>query len=249
MATPIWWVILIAGLLDDARGGACLQRAAVGIRREGEQVSDRVTILVIDDHEVIAEGCRHRFAEAELPWQVRWATSLRGVDLAGIDLVVLDLRLADGSTPSQNVIALSSAGVPTVVYTSADDPYLVRESIGAGVLAVVRKSAPITDLIEAIEAARCGQPSASPDWAAALDADGDFVADCLTESEAQVLALYAMGSKSVTVARELGLSKNTVDTYVARIRAKYQAAGRRADSRVDLFLRAAEDGLVSRYSS
>ena len=49
------------------------------------------------------------------------------------------------------------------------------------------------------------------------------------------------------MARILNLSKNTVNTYVARIRDKYRTAGRPADTRVDLFRRAAEDGLVSYY--
>ena len=59
------------------------------------------------------------------------------------------------------------------------------------------------------------------------------------------MACYANGAKSERVGRMLGLSANTVNTYVARIRDKYRAAGRPADNRVDLFRRAAEDGLVS----
>ena len=53
-----------------------------------------------------------------------------------------------------------------------------------------------------------------------------------------------MGAKSVTVARELGCTVPTVNTCMARIREKYRKVGRPADTRVDLFLRAAEDGLV-----
>jgi len=123
----------------------------------------------------------------------------------------------------------------------------VREAIAGGVLAIVRKSGPSSDLVRAIQDALDGRPSASLDWAAALDADEDFVVDYLAPIEADVLAHYAEGEKSETVARILNLSKNTVNTYVARIRDKYRAAGRPADTRVDLFRRAAEDGLVSYY--
>ena len=183
-----------------------------------------------------------------MPWSVCWYASLRDVEWPdGRVLVILDLRLEDGSTPTQNLREIEQRGLPVIAYTSAESPILVREAIAGGVLAIVRKSGPSSDLVRAIQDALDGRPSASLDWAAALDADEDFVVEYLAPIEADVLAHYAEGEKSETVARILSLSKNTVNTYVARIRDKYRAAGRPADTRVDLFRRAAEDGLVSYY--
>ena len=206
------------------------------------------SIIVIDDHDIIAKGCRLVFEDAGRPWSVGWYASLRDVEWPdGRVLVVLDLRLEDGSTPTQNLREIEQRGLPVIAYTSAESPILVREAIAGGVLAIVRKSGPSSDLVLAIQDALDGKPSAGLDWAAALDADEDFVVDYLAPIEADVLAHYAEGEKSETVARILSLSKNTVNTYVARIRDKYRAAGRPADTRVDLFRRAAEDGLVSYY--
>ena len=204
------------------------------------------SVLVIDDHDIIAAGCQSRFEQAGLPWTVHWLPGLPLTgDLPPTDLAILDLRLADVSTPTDNIHQLDERSIPVVVYTTADDPILVREAIAAGVMAIVRKSAPSSDLIEAAQAALEGRPSGGLDWASALDTDTDFVTECLTASEAEVLSLYAMGEKSGTVARALGKTPSTVNTYVATIRNKYRAAGRPADNRVDLFKRAAEDGLVS----
>ena len=206
------------------------------------------SIIVVDDHDIIAKGCRLVFEDAGMPWSVCWYASLRDVEWPdGRVLVILDLRLEDGSTPTQNLREIEQRGLPVIAYTSAESPILVREAIAGGVLAIVRKSAPSSDLVRAIQDALDSRPSASLDWAAALDADEDFVVDYLAPIEADVLAHYAEGEKSETVARILSLSKNTVNTYVARIRDKYRAAGRPADTRVDLFRRAAEDGLVSYY--
>lgn len=188
------------------------------------------SVLVIDDHDIIAVGCQSRFEQAGLPWTVHWLPGLPATGgLPESDLAILDLRLADGSTPTANIQQLQALGIPVIVYTSADEPILVREAIAAGVLAIVRKSAPSNDLIEAAQAAFEGWPSAGLDWASALDTDTDFVTECLTPVEAEVLALYAMGEKSGTVARALGHTENTVNTYVARIRDKYR--GCRAPSR------------------
>lgn len=211
-------------------------------------VDQACSIIVVDDHDIIAKGCRLVFEDAGLPWSVRWYASLHDVEWPdGRVLVILDLRLEDGSTPTQNLHEIERRGLPVIAYTSAESPILVREAIAGGVLAIVRKSGPSSDLVRAIQDALDGRPSASLDWAAALDADEDFVVDYLAPIEADVLAHYAEGEKSETVARILSLSKNTVNTYVARIRDKYRAAGRPADTRVDLFRRAAEDGLVSYY--
>ena len=211
-------------------------------------VDQACSIIVIDDHDIIVKGCRLVFEDAGMPWSVRWYASLHDVAWPdGRALVILDLRLEDGSTPTQNLREIERRGLPVIAYTSAESPILVREAIAGGVLAIVRKSGPSSDLVLAIQDALDGRPSAGLDWAAALDADEDFVVDYLAPIEADVLAHYAEGEKSETVARILNLSKNTVNTYVARIRDKYRAAGRSADTRVDLFRRAAEDGLVSYY--
>ena len=219
------------------------------MRRDEEiNVDQACSIIVVDDHDIIAKGCQLVFEDAGMPWSVRWYASLRDVAWPdGRALVILDLRLGDGSTPTQNLHEIERRGLPVIAYTSAESPILVREAIAGGVLAIVRKSGPSSDLVLAIQDALDGRPSASLDWAAALDADEDFVVDYLAPIEADVLAHYAEGEKSETVARILSLSKNTVNTYVARIRDKYRAAGRSADTRVDLFRRAAEDGLVSYY--
>jgi len=205
------------------------------MRRDEEiDVDQACSIIVVDDHDIIAKGCRLVFEDAGLPWLVRWYASLHDVEWPdGRVLVILDLRLEDGSTPTQNLHEIERRGLPVIAYTSAESPILVREAIAGGVLA-------IQDALD-------GRPSAGLDWAAALDADEDFVVDYLAPIEADVLAHYAEGEKSETVARILSLSKNTVNTYVKRIRDKYRAAGRPADTRVDLFRRAAEDGLVSYY--
>lgn len=221
-----------------------------GLAWSGEEigVDQACSIIVIDDHDIIAKGCRLVFEDAGMPWSVCWYASLRDVEWPdGRVLVILDLRLEDNSTPTQNLREIEQRGLPVIAYTSAESPILVLEAIAGGVLAIVRKSGPSSDLVRAIQDALDGRPSASLDWAAALDADEDFVVDYLAPIEADVLAHYAEGEKSETVARILNLSKNTVNTYVARIRDKYRAAGRPADTRVDLFRRAAEDGLVSYY--
>ena len=204
-------------------------------------------IVVIDDHRVVGLGVKAAFENRGVDVSISWVPTAREARWKRGQVAVLDLRLADGSAPDTNIAYINGYGVPVVVYTSGDDPYLVRRAIAGGALSIIRKSAPPEDLVEAVLAAADGATFPTPDWAAALDADEDFVADHLSDLEVRILTHYASGESSACVARTLNVSKNTVNTYIARIRDKYREAGRHAESRVDLFRRAAEDGLVSYF--
>lgn len=204
-------------------------------------------IVVIDDHRVVGLGVKAAFEDQGADASITWSPTVREARWKRGQVAILDLRLADGSDPDRNIADLNGRAIPVVVYTSGDDPYLVRRAIAGGALSIIRKTAPPDDLVEAVLAASDGVTFPTPDWAAALDADEDFVAEHLSALEARILAHYASGESSGSVANALKVSKNTVNTYIARIRDKYRESGRPAESRVDLFRRAAEDGLVSYF--
>ncbi len=208
-----------------------------------------LAVAVIDDHEIVAFGVETILQAHGVGARVYHAASAIKVpaNVQAPAVAVLDLRLHDGSTPAQSIEILTRRGLPVVVYTSADDPVLVREAIAAGAMAIVRKSSPPVELVDTIRAAANGEPSAGLDWAAALDADRDFVAECLTPNETSILALYASGETAEQIARQLSFSVHTVNKAVARIREKYRSVGRKVESRIDLFHRAAEDGVVSYF--
>ncbi|MGY1806555.1 hypothetical protein ACI8AF_04225 [Blastococcus sp. SYSU D00669] len=67
----------------------------------------------------------------------------------------------------------------------------------------------------------------------------------LAPRQREVLVAYVSGSELLpTVARELGMDRETLKTHLRRIRAKYAEVGRPAPTRRDLYVRAVEDGLV-----
>ncbi len=203
-------------------------------------------IGIVEDHESMVLGVR-----AMLEGHPELTLSASSDTVAGLlaqrpqlDLVLLDLRLADGSSPTANIDALHSAGHSVLVYTGAENPYLVRQAAKAGVLGIVRKSAPVEGVLEAIVTAASGESVITTEWAAAVDGDPDLAAVELSPRQQEVLSLYASGEKADRVARLTGLTTETVNDYVGRIRAKYAAAGRPAGTKVDLYRRAVEDGLL-----
>lgn len=161
-----------------------------------------------------------------------------------LDVILLALALSDGSTPAENLRTLQPLGASVVAYTPGDRPHLLREAARAGAAGMISKSAPIDVITSSVRRAAHGQILATAEWAAALDSDRQFVAAHLSRRESEVLSLYASGETAEHVAQALFLSRETVLDHIRRIRAKYAAVDRAAPTKVDLFRRAIEDGLV-----
>ena len=90
-------------------------------------------IGLVEDHESVAVGLGAILAdEADLELVSVTATVDELVELGEkLDLVVLDLRLGDGSSPRSNVEKLHALGVQVLVYTGAENPFLVRSAARA----------------------------------------------------------------------------------------------------------------------
>jgi DNA-binding NarL/FixJ family response regulator len=209
----------------------------------GQPASRPRRIGLVEDHESVALGLVSMLApEPDLDLVVTAGTVAELLSAAQeLDLVVLDLRLAS-SSPEDNVRALRESGLEVLVFTGADNPFLVRSAARAGVLGVVRKSEDVRTVVAAVRAAASGEQVVTTDWAAAIDSDPQLSAVGLSPRQQEVLTLYASGEKASRVARMTGLSEQTVNDYLGRIRQKYADAGRPAPTKTDLYKRAVEDG-------
>lgn len=210
--------------------------------------SSPIRIAHVEDHEVVSIGFSEVIAATDDIVLVTVVRSLSELDLSAhdLDLVVLDLRLDDGSTPADNIGALRAAKVEVLVLTAGENARHVREAARAGARGIIRKSEPMHVLVDAIRRAAAGETVATTDWAAAIDADVALPDAGLSPREREILALYASGEKAQTVAELTGLSRDTITDYIGRIRAKYARVGRFAQTKVDLHVRAVEDGVLDR---
>ena len=161
-----------------------------------------------------------------------------------LDVILLDLALPDGSSPAGNLRALAPLGASVIAFTAGDRPQRLREAARAGAAGMISRFGSLETIAASVRHAAQGQVLATPEWAAALDSDHRFVAAHLSRRESEVLSLYASGETAERVAQTLFLSRETVLDHIRRIRAKYAAVDRAAPTKVDLFRRAIEDGLV-----
>jgi DNA-binding NarL/FixJ family response regulator len=207
----------------------------------------RLQVGLVDDHEVIGAAVRAALrpnSELELVAVAPTVDALLAERHRRLDLVVLDLRLADGSSPVNNVDRLVQAGCHVIAYTSGENPYLLRAVARTPVLGIIRKSEPLEALTLAMIRAAHGQPVVSSDWARAVENDPLLADAKLSRQEQRMLAMFADGNTAQSVAEAAGIAVSTIEDYVRRIRAKYAKAGRPATTKVDLYKRAIEDGFL-----
>jgi DNA-binding NarL/FixJ family response regulator len=214
-----------------------MQHATTGLLQVG----------AVDDHPVLLDGLVTTFqryaGRAEL---VGRASTVRELICTGThyDVVLLDLRLDDESRPAHNVAYLLAAGAQVLVYTQGNDHAAAREAISAGAEGIVCKADPAVELLEAIDVVAGGETYLSARLASVLESDPMLPA-ALSPKEREVLRLYASNVPAKSVARRLGITEGTVKTHIKRIKAKYVALGRSAGTKLDLYHRAVEDGLLS----
>jgi len=210
-------------------------------------VGNSLRLGIVDDHPAILRGVLAGLLDF-LPDVVATRTALCVEplieDRRNIDLVILDVNLGDDTDAAQNVAALVDAGLPVLLYTQGAGRALIARCFRAGASGIVAKSADLAALAEAIRVIASGHAYLNPEWAAAVEDGDDLPMPELTPREAESLRLYATGLPLKSVARRMDIAEGTAKEHLDRVRDKYAATGRPAYSKVDLYVRAVEDGYL-----
>jgi DNA-binding NarL/FixJ family response regulator len=223
---------------------------------------DDIRVAVVDDHPVVLSGIRAWIEQADPSIDVvcavpSWSELLFHPGFP-VDVVLLDLDLADGIPAPVKIATLRAARVAVVMISAFGESRNVTECLSAGALAFVPKTECADHLLDAVVKAAAGEPYLVPMAAAALVPGGageaEQVADpddvrsvlspALSPQERRALILYASGLPMKSVARRLDISFETAKCYVDRVREKYERAGREARTKIELRQRAVEDGLL-----
>lgn len=208
--------------------------------------SSALRLVIIDDHPAILAGLETTL-NAHLPDLLGIMAGpdisiLDGVDATDVDVVLLDVRLGDGSDPPSTVAHLVARGFAVILYTQDERRGVVSRCFRAGASGIVPKHAGPPELVEAIRTVAAGRPWLSREWAAALEGDPTWEVPSLAPREIEAIQLYSVGLPLKSVARRMGVSQETVREYLLRARRKYSEAGRSAGTKSDLYFLAVEDG-------
>jgi two-component system, NarL family, nitrate/nitrite response regulator NarL len=182
-----------------------------------------ISVLVVDDHPIVREGVGHLVDST--PWITLAAYARTGREAITLaeqtqpDVVLLDLRLPDMLGPEVvHGIHQRAPRAKIVLFTAYPDHAAVQPALTAGARAVVLKDADRADLVDVIrrvaadesldDAPRLGPEEISRRLTQRLRACA------LTRREYDILRRVSMGETNPEIADALGLTRNTVKTYV-----------------------------------
>jgi DNA-binding NarL/FixJ family response regulator len=212
----------------------------------------KTRILLADDHPMVRRGLRMVLdAEPDLEVTAEAGDGAEAVELAlsgEVDLAVLDVAMPR-MTGLQAAAELKRRRpeLRSLMLSMYDSEQYFFEALKAGASGYVLKSAADRDLVEACRAAMRGEPFLYPAAVSALIRDfldrasrGEATpSDPLTPRELEVVKLVAEGYTTDEIAKELVVSKKTVEHHRSHILEKL---GMR--DRVELTRYAIRRGLV-----
>ncbi|WP_231880346.1 response regulator transcription factor [Microbacterium sp. H83] len=173
-----------------------------------------------------------------VPTRLRALTSALN-EQRGLHVVAVGGSIAELLTVSRRMdVILLDADLHVGVVAEAGAAVLRRT--GARVLPLRGDHA--ADIVRCVIAAL---PALRPTDPAPGPGDAPLASPGLSQRQQEVLRLYAQGSTADHVARQLFVSRETVLDHIRRIRAKYALVDRPAATKVELFQRAVEDGILA----
>ena len=210
-------------------------------------MSERIRVLLVDDHQVVRKGLRTFFSvkeDIEVVAEARnGAEAVERAAACRPDVVLMDLKMPvmDGPTAIEQIHAmLPEVGI--VALTSFGDESMASRAIEAGAIGYLLKNADEEELIAAVRLAAKGRGVFSPGVLEAVmqRADEGSVAEAkLTERERGVLRLVARGLTNRDIAERLSVSPSTVGFHVHNILTKLDAK-----TRTEAVTTALREGLI-----
>ncbi len=205
-------------------------------------------VLIADDHGLVRSGLRI-LLESQDGIEVI-AEADNGADARDIavrerpDLAILDVKMPRlNGLEATRAIREQAPDVAVLILSMHDEERYLFEALKAGAAGYVLKRSADTDLLEAIEAVRRGEPFLTPEAQQVLIKDvldrGESREEELTPRELQVVKLVAEAHTNKEIAELLGLSEKTIENH--RANAMHKLGMR---DRVELVRYAIRRGLI-----
>ena len=197
-----------------------------------------ITVLLVDDHEVVRQGVRF-FLEAHSDFMVvgeaeSGKTAVKWAEEHIPDVVLMDLVMPemDGVEATRQVKNISPR-TQIVVLTSYHEDEHIFPALQAGAISYILKDIRMEELADAIKRAAHDEVTLHPRVAARIiqelhgtkrDEINPFTE--LTKREMEVLKLIAKGLSNSEIAGQLVITEHTVKGHVSNILSKLHLADR-----------------------
>src|SRR5258707_1346174 len=190
-------------------------------------MAKEITVLIVDDHEVVREGLRLTLSRAPHIRIVGEASDgASAIDMTlrrRPDVVIMDVRMPgmDGLEATR-ALAIQAPDAKVLIFTAYSERSLLSRGFDSGANGYILKEAPHQTLVRAIEKVAAGEGYVDPALMPAFLAGKDQT-DMLTGREREILKLLADGLSNADVADKLFISQETLKSHVRHILTKLEA--------------------------
>ncbi|MFC6238798.1 response regulator transcription factor [Longivirga aurantiaca] len=191
-----------------------------------------ISVLLVDDHELIRQGLRRAF-ERDGDFTVAGeagslADARRLIALMHPDVVILDVRLPDGNgIEACRTLRNDDPELGIVILTMYAGDDTLFDALEAGASAFVPKNAPSEDVVAAARHASSAPRSfTSADLNEAMRRKMSPTGPQLSPREKEVLGLLADGLGVAQISRQLFISESTTKTHISKLYDKLGAGNR-----------------------
>jgi DNA-binding NarL/FixJ family response regulator len=189
----------------------------------------KIRVLVVDDHPIVRAGlCSIVSYQKDFDLVGEAANAIEAIEL--FERYLPDVTLVDLSLPDLSgidLIAILRTKSPVarfLVLTANVGGGEISSALQAGAHAYLFKSAPSEELLGAIRTVSRGGRYLSP--AVGRKADESNAGPDLTHRELEVLQWLARGHSNLQIAREMGVTKDTVKFHVGNVLGKLGVVSR-----------------------
>ena len=190
--------------------------------------ASRTRVLIVEDHQVVADGLSALINDQEDMTVVGTAGSVsdsisRATELMP-DIVLMDFRLGDGTGADAGTAIRQVRPETKLIFLTREDSDTARfAALEAGASAFIHKSRAAQEVVEAIRTVAGGGSLFTPRSIATLlnkRREAESQLERLTRREKEVLRLMAEGTSSRDIAAKLGISYTTVRTHIRSLGSK-----------------------------
>ena len=200
--------------------------------------TDPITVMIVDDHEMVRRGaCSYLEAQPDISVVAQAGSGEEAVRLAQKhipDVVLMDLVMPgmDGVEATRK-LKNASPRTQIIILTSFHQDEYIFPALQAGAISYLLKDVKAAELLEAIRRAAQGEATLHPKIAARViktfrDLENEEASPftALTEREMEVLKLIAKGYSNERIAEQLVISLGTVKGHVSNILSKLHLVDR-----------------------
>ncbi|TXL91689.1 response regulator transcription factor [Streptomyces sp. NBC_01725] len=193
----------------------------------------KITVFLLDDHEVVRRGVHELLAveeDIEVVGEAGTAAdALTRIPATRPDVAVLDVRLPDGSGVEVcREIRSQDESIKCLMLTSFSDDEALFDAIMAGASGYVLKAIRGDELLTAVRDVAAGRSLLDPVATARVlqrlregnTPKGDDRLAGLTEQERRILDLIGEGMTNRAIGERLNLAEKTIKNYVSSLLSK-----------------------------